>query len=70
MNRGINFFRNLVGSTPISPFPYLSSPPSSSLPFPYFPLPFLPPLSPLPYSFITNPLPSPQIQLGVWRSAL
>ena len=61
MNTGIDFFPNLVGSTPIAPFsPSSRLDPSSSLPFPYLPLPFLHPLFLLPYSFISNPLPSPQ----------
>ena len=57
MNRGIDFFPNLVGCTPISPSLRLLA----SLVFPPFPLPpspFLPPF-PTPYSFIPNPLPSP-----------
>jgi len=36
--RGVDFLPNLVGSTPISPFPSLSSPPSSSLSSPHSPI--------------------------------
>ena len=64
MNTGIDFFTNLVGSTPIAPFLSFSSPPSSPLPFSYLPLPFLHPLSQSPILSSLIPFRHPEIQLG------